>query len=250
VILYHCVPKAARRFVVKKLLRAFPQWVSWEYYEPMTIESGEQSPGELPLLFHPPGEKLVRFDYANLRSIDFSFGVFASERFRKEPGDYSFTFLRNPIDRFYSGYYHAHHYLTTGTEASQDGSRRVRYRERYPEMVELFSGTLESYVDRFVEGKGRFRFHRNGVVFGPIDELFFFPKTLEQHDFVGIAEHMPESLAILNRALGAKLRDDGRINEGPPVPRSRYGEKKLAKIFAGDLAVFKRYRAALLARGA
>jgi hypothetical protein len=244
-ILYHCVPKAARRFVVKKLLRAFPHWNTLEYYEPMTIESGAQDPGELPLLFDPPGEKLRRFDYPNLCGIDFCYGVFATERYRREPGDFSFTFLRNPIDRFYSGYYHAHHYLTTGTETSQDGSGQVRYRQRYPEMVELFSGSLQNYVERFVAGKGRFRFRRNGVVFGPIDELFFFPKNLEAHDFIGIAEDMPKSLAILNRRIGSKLVDDGRINEGPPVPRERYGEKQLAKVLAADIESFHEYRAKL-----
>jgi hypothetical protein len=248
VILYHCVPKAARRFVVKKLLRAFPGWTTLEYYEPMTLETPQANPDELPILFDPSREILRRFDYPHLRAIDFCYGVFSTDRFRKKAGDYSFTFLRHPIDRFYSGYHHAHHHLTAGTEARQDGSGQVLYRRRYPEMVDLFSGTLESYVDRFVAAKGRFRFNRKGTIYGPIDELFFSPTNLAEHDFIGIVEHMPESLAILNRDLGARLRDDGRINEGPPVSKSRYGEAELARVFAGDIDTFECYRAALLAR--
>jgi hypothetical protein len=236
------VPKAARRFIVKKLLREWPNKNVWEYYEPMELETEQTNPAELPILFDPTREKIRRFDYVQLRAIDFCFGVFSADRFRKEPGDYSFTFIRDPIDKFYSGYYHAYHHLMTGTEVAQDGSRRVRYRERYPEMVELFSGSLESYVDRFVAAKGRIRFNRNGMVYGPIDELFFFPKNLAEHDFVGIVERMPESLAILNRHVGVNLVDDGRINEGPPIPRKRYGEKALKKLFAADIDAYHHYR--------
>ncbi len=245
-ILYHCVPKAARRFIVGKMLRAFPAMRSREHYEPMQLETPQTNRTELSLLFDPPDEPIQRFDYQRLRGVDFCFGVFSTRRFRKQPGDYSFTFLRHPLDRFYSGYHHAHHHLANRTEASQDGSRAVRYRERFPEMVELFSGDLRTYVSRFVESEGRIRFNRGGTVFGPIDELFFFPTNLEMHDFVGIVEHMPRSLAILNDHLGSDIADDGRINQGPVQKPERIGEVELTRLFARDIETFNRYERRLI----
>jgi hypothetical protein len=106
--------------------------------------------------------------------------------------------------------------------------------------------SLINHVDTFINANGKILFDRKGTVYGPIAELFFFPKNLEQHDFVGVMEHMPQSLAILNRDLGTKIVDDGKINENPTTPAKRYGESKLARIFAEDIESFLRYEARLL----
>ena len=64
-ILYHCVPKAARRFIVGKMLRAFPAMRSREHYEPMQLETPQTNRAELSLLFDPPDEPIQRFDFNN-----------------------------------------------------------------------------------------------------------------------------------------------------------------------------------------
>ncbi|HVG34086.1 MAG TPA: sulfotransferase family 2 domain-containing protein [Pyrinomonadaceae bacterium] len=242
-LIYHCVPKAARRFIIKKLLAEFPRMYSYEYYEPMRIFAGRQNPDELGILFDPAQEMLRRFDFKRLKSIDFSFGVFSADRYRRERDDFSFTFIRHPVERFYSGYYHAHNHLMKRTEKSQDGSRMVRYRERFPEMVELFCSDLKTYVRRFLDSGGKIRFDRPGTVYGPIDEIFFLPKNLHEHDFVGVVELMDESLEILNRRLGTKIKNDGRVNEGPARPAKRYGVKALTEFFAEDIEKFNAYKA-------
>jgi hypothetical protein len=246
-LIYHCVPKAARRFIIKKLLAERPSMYSHEYYEPMQLFSEQQNPNELSILFDPSREKLRRFDFKLLKNIDFCFGVFSADKYRREPEDYSFTFIRHPVERFYSGYYHAHNHLMKGTEKSQDGSRMVQYRERYPEMVELFSLDLKTYVKRFLDCEGKIRFDRNGTIFGPIDEIFFLPTNLHEHDFVGVVEMMDESLEILNKHLGTKIKNDGKINEGPPHPSKRYGVKELTKFFADDIKTFNDYKAKIKA---
>ena len=245
-IIYHCVPKAARRFIATHMLRALPALRVREYYEPMQLDTPQMGKAELSLLFEPADEPIQRFDHRRMQGFDFCFGVFSTRRFRKEPGDYSFTFLRHPLDRFYSGYYYGHHHIANGTEAVKDGSRSVRYRERFPEMVEFLGLDLKTYVARFIEGNGRIRFNRGGTVFGPIDEIFFYPTNLEAHDFVGIVEHMPRSLGILNDHLGTAIADGERINKGPVDKRERIGEAELTRLFAKDIETFHRYEERLL----
>jgi hypothetical protein len=246
VIIYHCVPKAARRFLATHMMRAFPAARVREIYEPMQLDTPQTNKAELSLLFDPADEPIQRFDHSRLQGFDFCFGAFSTRRFHKEPGDYSFTFLRHPVERFYSAYYYAHHHITNGTEAIRDGSRTVRYRQRFPEMVELFGLDLERYVERFIEGNGRIRFNRGGTIFGPIDEIFHYPTNLDVHDFVGIVEHMPQSLGILNDHLGTAIADGERLNKGPVVKRERIGEGELTRLFARDIETFHQYESRLV----
>jgi hypothetical protein len=78
-----------------------------------------------------------------------------------------------------------------------------------------------------------------------IRETFFLPENLAQHDFVGVVERMPESLALLNELLSTQICNDGKINTGPPSEAPRYREPELTKLFAEDIAVYESYRAAV-----
>ena len=245
-IIYHCVPKAARRFLLKKLRIEFPRKYLYEHYEPMDLYAEQTNPDELSVLFDRSMRKIYRIDPLRRRRIDIFSGLFTAKKFWKKKDDFSFTFIRHPVDRFYSGYYYAHHYLSTGTEKSRDGSGRVRYRERYPEMVDFFCQDIESFVKTFLNSQGKIRFNRNGTSYGPINEIFFLPSNLDQHDFVGVVETMSESLEILNCHLGTNIQNDERVNENPSSSRSRYGEEELMKFFAADIEVFERYKAKLV----
>lgn len=245
-IIYHCVPKAARRFLIKKLRIEFPRMYFHEHYEPMELFVEQTNPGELSILFDRSLPRIYRIDPARLKRIDIFFGVFAGKKVWKKKGDFSFTFIRHPVDRFYSSYYYGHHYLSTGTEKLRDRSGRVRYRERYPEMVDFFCQDIKSFVETFLKSQGKIRFNRNGTSYGPIDEIFFLPNNLDQHDFVGVVELMSESLGILNHHLGTSIQNDERVNEGPVSSRSRYGEEELMKFFAADIEVFDRYKAKIV----
>jgi hypothetical protein len=126
-----------------------------------------------------------------------------------------------------------------GTEATADGSRSVLYRKRYPEMVRLFTGGVEHYVRSYLDSGGQIRFDRDGLVCGPIEELFQFPAHLDRFDFVGVVERMGPSLALLNRWLNLKLVDDGPINAGPPGPQPRWGVAELEHFFAQEIEMFE-----------
>lgn len=246
-IIYQCVPKAARRFIVKKMLAARNWGRVKEYYEPMRIYKPRTEPiaDELPVIFDTEQRPIGEFDPYRLKGYDFCYGVFSSSRRQKRPQDFLFTFIRHPIDRFFSGYYHAHRHLIEGTEMMQDASRSVIYRKRYPEMVRLFQGSVENYVRTFLDAGGQIRFERNGLVYGPIEELFQFPPDLDQFDFIGVVERMAPSLAHLNQRLGLKLVDDGPINSGPTGPRPRWGEAELQRFFAREIEIFDFYKSRL-----
>jgi hypothetical protein len=199
-------------------------------------------PGELPVLFDPDQAPIGQFDLRRLKGCDFCFGVFASSRLEKRPGDFLFTFIRHPIDRFFSGYHYAHRHLVDGTEMTKDASGSVVYRKRFPEMVRLFSGGVEQYVRTFLDAGGQIRFDRDGLVYGPIEELFQLPARLDRFDFVGVVERMGPSLALLNRRLNLNLVDGGRVNAGPPGPRLRWGEAELGRFFAEEIELFERYK--------
>jgi hypothetical protein len=240
-IIYQSVPKAARRFITAKLLTAFPRAHVREYYETMQLYT-EQSPENLSVLFEPGTTELERFDRRNLRRNDICFGVFPSAWLRPQPGDFTFTFIRHPVDRFFSGYHHASRNLLAGTEVARPGSTRVRYRQRYPEMVALFSNGLENYVRTFLDSGGNIRFNRNGMIYGPIPELFYLPPTVGTLDFVGIVEDMPTSLARLNSHLGTNITNGTPINAAPDPNYPRWGEAALTRFLAADIATFEACR--------
>lgn len=241
-IVFHSLPKAARRFLTMKLLGAFRRRYARQYYEPMQLFTA-QPPGRLPILFEPPGKKLCRFDLQRLRKVDISFGVFGAEKLEREEGDYLFTFIRHPVDRFYSTYYYGRHHLVEGQ--SDVGTGIVRYRDRYPEMVELFSLDIKGFVRRFLDCGGQIRFDHDGGAFGPIDEMFFLPKDLDRYDMVGVVEAMDRSLDLLNAGLGTCIANDRKINAGPPRPASPHGVEELTRFFAEDIALFERHRTLL-----
>lgn len=245
-IIYHCVPKAARRFLIKKLQIEFPDLYFYELYEPMQLYTKQTNPDELSILFHPSLRRIYRIDPLLLKRIDVFSGLFTAKMFWKKKEDFSFTFVRHPVDRFYSAYYYIHHHLTNGTEISRDGSGRVHYRERYPEMVDFFCQDIKAFVKAFLNSQGKIRFYRNGTIYGPIDESFYLPNNLDQHDFVGVVELMSESLEILNDYLGTSIQNDERVNENPSRFRVRYGEEELMKFFAADIEVFESYKAKIV----
>lgn len=242
-IIFHSLPKAARRFLTVKLLGDLRRRHARQYYEPMQLLTPER-PGRLPILFEPRGEKLRRFELERLRKIDISFGVFGADRLDRQDGDYLFTFIRHPVQRFYSTYYYGRHHLAEGGQ-SDIGNGRVRYRERYPEMVDLFRLDLKAFVGRFLDCDGQIRFDRDGTLFGPIDEMFFLPRQLDRYDLVGVVEMMDQSLDRLNAGLGTRIANDRRVNTGPGRPARPYGAADLTRFFAGDIALFEQYRAAL-----
>lgn len=242
-IIYHCVPKAARRFLLKKLRMEFPRKYIYDHYEPMDLYAEQTNPDELSVLFDPSMRKIYRIDPLRRKRIDIFNGLFTAKKFWKKKGDFSFTFIRHPVDRFYSAYYYTHYHLSRGSEKSRDGSGRVRYRERYPEMVDFICQDIKGFVKTFLDNQGKIRFDRCGTSYGPINEMFFLPDNLDQHDFVGVVEIMSESLKILNRHLGTNIQNDERVNENPSSTRSRYGEEELMKFYAADIEVFERYKA-------
>jgi hypothetical protein len=241
-VIYHCVPKAARRFLIQKLQKEFPFLYFYELYEPMQLYTEQTDLNELSILFHPSLQRIYRIDPLLLKRIDVFSGLFPAKLFWKKKGDFSFTFIRHPVDRFYSAYYYINHYLTNGTEKKRDLSGRVHYRERYPEMVDFFCQDIKNFVKTFLDCQGKICFDRNGTKYGPIDESFFLPNNLDKHDFVGVVELLTESLEILNDHLGTSIQNDERVNENPARLRIRYGEEELMKFFAADIETFERYK--------
>jgi hypothetical protein len=83
-------------------------------------------------------------------------------------------------------------------------------------------------VRRFLDCGGDLRFDRSTIC-GPIEESFLLPRNLADYDAVGIMELTDETLAVLNRAQGIGMRNEGLVNRNPAVDRQRYGEAELKR---------------------
>jgi hypothetical protein len=95
---------------------------------------------------------------------------------------------------------------------------------------------------RFLDCGGDLRFDRGGTIYGPIEESFFLPRNLVDHDVVGIMELMDETLVVLNRALRIGMRNEGMVNRNPAADRQRYGEAELKRLFETDTETYHRHR--------
>jgi hypothetical protein len=86
-IIYQCVPQAARRFLVRKMLAARNWGRVKGYYEPMRVYvlRPEPRPGELPLLFDPDQVRIGQFDRRRLQGYDFCFGGAPRLAWRSSP---------------------------------------------------------------------------------------------------------------------------------------------------------------------
>jgi hypothetical protein len=230
-IIFHSLPRAARTTLTHMLLAALPRLKRYQYYEPMRVLSGAPRAGELPINFEAAGP-LYRVDPYRLRDIELSFGFFSEQKIDKRPGDFLFTFLRHPVDRFYSVYFYAH-WRVNNPRPGFD-LPRVEYRRRYPEAAALLELDQKAFVDHFLESRGELIFHREGLTYRLIEEAFFMQKQLERYDFVGIMERMEDSLAILSRQLGVTLVIGERLNAGPP-PEKRYRERDIRRLYAEEI---------------
>lgn len=237
-IIFHSLPRAARTTLSTMLVSALRRLKRYQVYEPMRVLSGAPAPGELPINFEPPGA-LYRVDPWKLRNIEFIFGFFSGEKIEKRPGDIVFTFLRHPVDRFYSAYFYTHHRVSNPRPDSRFGVPLVDYRRRYPEAAALLNLDQKSFVDHFLETRGELVFHRaNGLSYRLIEEAFFLPRNLERYDFIGIMEKMDESLAQLSEVLGVPLQIGPRLNAGPP-PEPRYREEEIRELYAEEIEIYE-----------
>jgi hypothetical protein len=245
-LIFHSLPRAARRMVTRQLLAQLRGLKRFQYYEPMRLYTPQPKEQRYRILFDEADGKLFRVDPYHLRNIELCFGVFSARKFDKRSGDFSFTVLRKPIDRFYSIYYYANYRLTHGT-VDPEAANLSHYKLRYPEMAELLSKDVKTFVRRFLDCGGDLRFDRNDTIYGPIEESFFVPRNLADHDVVGITELMDDTLGVLNRALGTDMRNEGITNRNPVTERPRYGEAELERLFEADTETYHHYRDRLLA---
>lgn len=237
-LIFHSLPRAARTTLTTMFVAALPRLKRYQYYEPMRVLAGSPREGELPILFDGDGP-LHRIDPYRLRPVEFSFGFFSERKIEKRPGDFLFTFLRHPVDRFYSGYFYAHWRVNNPRPGLT--LPRVEYRRRFPEAAALLELDQKSFVDHFLETRGELVFHRDGLSYRLIEEAFFMPKTLERYDFVGIMEKMDDSLRILSRHLGVPLSAGPRLNAGP-APEPRYREADIRRLYEEEIERYETFR--------
>ena len=240
-LIFHSLPRAARRMLTRQLIGQMRERSRFQYYEPMHLFTPQPEDQRYRILFDEHERKLFRVDPYHLRNIELSFGVFSARKFAKRPGDFSFTVLRKPLDRFYSVYYYANYRLTRGTH-DPEAANISGYRQRYPEMADLLCQDVKTFVRRFLDCGGDLRFDRGGTIYGPIEESFFLPRNLADHDVVGIMELMDETLAVLNRALRIGMRNEGLVNRNPVADRQPYGAAELERLFEADTETYHRYR--------
>jgi hypothetical protein len=247
-IIFHSLPRAARTTLSAMFVEALRDRKRYQVYEPMRILSGAPAAGELPIQFEPIAP-LPRVDPWKLRNIEFVFGFFSERKIEKRDGDFLFTFLRHPVDRFYSGYFYAHFRVNNPRPDSRFGLPKVDYRRRFPEAAALLDLDQKTFVDHFLDRRGELVFHRGEhLSYRLIEEAFFLPKQLDRYDFIGIMEKMDESLALLGERLGVPLRLGPRLNAGPP-PEPRCREDDIRALYADEIEIYEHYSSALQSRG-
>jgi hypothetical protein len=131
---------------------------------------------------------------------------------RRRPGDYAFTFLRDRVDMVYSNY----HYMRARVV------RGDRFEPWAAGANEAFGRSLEEHVDSLLAAAA------------PDHE---YPPDLGLYDFVGITEEMTRSLAALGRAIGAELRND-RVVNSVPGPKE-YRRAELAAKYARERELYR-----------
>jgi hypothetical protein len=126
--------------------------------------------------------------------------------YRREDGDFTITFVRDPTDLVYSNFAYMQERLLRGDTPS------VR-----PSEWSYYTRSIEAHVDDIINGSLTVRWIDN---------------DLECFDFVGVTERMPESISALNAALGTSL------TAGPPVNHVQgersYRRAELAAVLASQ----------------
>jgi hypothetical protein len=126
--------------------------------------------------------------------------------YRREDGDFTVTFVRDPVELVYSNFAYMQSRLQQGDAPSARSSEWAYY-----------ARSMEAHVDDVIEGS---------VTAGWIET------DLDCFDFVGVVEEMPKSIAALNAALGTSLAT------GPPLNQIQgersYRRAELASVLAGQ----------------
>lgn len=141
-------------------------------------------------------------------------GIEFANVYARHPGDFTFTFLRNRVDMVYSNFA----YMKARVE------RGDRFRGWPVQRYDYFRRTVREHVDNVLRGGD--------------DEAY--PTDLAVYDFVGVAEDMDRSLAVLDKVLGTALRNDERVNCVPS--EKTYRRIELERRFAPQLEMYERAR--------
>ena len=107
--------------------------------------------------------------------------------YRREDGDFTVTFVRDPVDLVYSNFAYMQRRLLHG--AAGVAAR--------PEWAYYMRG-LRAHVDDVI----------NGIV-----TINWMHASLDVFDFVGVTERMPESIFALNSALGLSMAVGPALNQ-------------------------------------
>jgi len=113
-------------------------------------------------------------------------GAEFAAHYRRLAGDFTFTFLRDRVDMVYSNFAYMKARVQRGDRFRGWPEERYRY----------YRESVAQHVDNVMRGR-----HEDA-----------YPADLAIYDFVGIAEDMDRSLAVLGQALGVALENDRRIN--------------------------------------
>ena len=139
--------------------------------------------------------------------------------YRREPGDFAFTFLRNRVDMIYSNFAYMKARVERGDEP----------RDWSAAQVNRFRGTINEHVDELLRLQ-------------PADQEY--PPDLALYDFVGITEEMDRSLRVFNSITGTSLRNTGVVNSATCEKNHRRDE--LERWLAPQMELFHCARARLV----
>lgn len=153
---------------------------------------------------------------------DFLSSHFLFADYDPAPGDVYFTWLRDPIDMFFSGYHYWRmaHVEVVGFEFSAPMVEFMRGVARHP--------SARDYVDAVLDERPRHVFPRG---------LFTLP--WERFHFIGRTDRMADSIAVFNDRFGTSLEPLKKNSTGRGPVKYRRGE--LEQFFAPELEAFNAY---------
>ena len=99
-LIFHSLPRAARRMLTRQLIGQMRGRNRFQYYEPMHLFTPQPKDQPYRILFDESERKLFRVDPYHLRNIELCFGVFSARKSATRSGDFSFTVLRIGSTRF------------------------------------------------------------------------------------------------------------------------------------------------------
>lgn len=170
----------------------------------------------------------------NGQALGFVYGLFDEWRIDREPGDFVFTIISDPVNRVYDLYYFWERFLQ---KQSCNGNQGAEI------LCSISSGfsfpqSMRAFVDLYLAAEGVAQIGSYRISANMLRQQ----RSFEMFDYVGIVERIDATLEFLSRRLGVVLAPSPAYTSRVISDRD-YRRGELEVLLADDLAVYQQFLA-------